>query len=281
MANQKQIKKRVSSIKNIGKITSALEMVSASKVQKAEDAAERSKPYADKVYELVQAVASEKSPIDLPLLKEHSNPKKDLYILISTNKGLAGSLNTNLFSKLKKHIVESKMEKSFITLGNKGRNFALRNGELLADFSEEEPFVKDIPAVVEILIDLYEKEKVDKVYLAYSDFESIMVQNPTIKTLLPIEKEKNTKKASSYSFEPSAEEVLASLLVFYIENQVRDAIHEAEASEHASRMIAMKNASDNAKELSELLSLEYNKARQTAITTEIADVVTSTESLSE
>ena len=280
MANQKQIKKRVSSIENIGKITSALEMVSASKVQKAQDSAARSKPYADKVYELVSAVSSEKVPINLPLLRQPETVKSDLYILISTNKGLAGSLNSNLFSLIKKHLEENDYPHNFITLGSKGRNFALREGKLLADFSDKEQFYESVPAVSEMLIELFEKEEVDRVYLVYSDFETVMVQTPKVKELLPVKSEEKEEKPTTFSFEPSPEEVLDNLLVFYIENQVRDAVQEAEASEHAARMIAMKNASDNAKDLSESLSLEYNKARQSAITTEIADVVTSTESLS-
>lgn len=277
MANQKLIKKRVGSIKNIGKITSAMEMVAASKVQKAQDAAMRAKPYAEKVYELVSAVASERTA-NLPLLRRPESVRNDLYILISSNKGLAGSLNTNLFSKLARHLRTQEVPHKFITLGIKGRNVALRNGELIADFSDSEPFSLSIPAVVETVLNLFAKEEVDKVYLVYSQFITVMRQEPVLKQLFPIP-QMPLRVQTSYTFEPSSVEVLASLLVFYIENQVRAGMHEAEASEQAARMIAMKNATDNAKELSEILSLEYNKARQSAITTEIADVVTSTESL--
>jgi F-type H+-transporting ATPase subunit gamma len=281
MANQKQIKKRVSSIKNIGKITSALEMVSASKIQKAQSAALRAKPYADKVYELVQAISSVKTEASIPLLRQPAETKKDLYILISSNKGLTGSLNTNLLGNLKKHLKSIDVPHGFITLGNKGRTLALRNGELVADFSQEPTFYKSIPAVVEIIMDQFVKAEVDRVYLVYSDFQTVIKQEPVIKVLLPITKPEGTEKPSKFAFEPSPEEVFENLLVFYIENQLRDAIVESEASEHAARMLAMKNASDNAKDLSESLSLEYNKARQSAITTEISDVVTSKISLEE
>lgn len=280
MANQKQIKKRVASIKNIGKITSALEMVSASKVQKAQDKALAAKPYADKVYELVQAMAGEKD-LNMPLLRKPDAIKNDLYIVISTNKGLAGSLNTSLFATLKKHLSQSSASHKFITLGIKGRNFALKNGELLADFSDIEPFEENIPGLIDIIIDSFTCERIDAIYLVYNDFKTLMTQEPAVKVLLPIVKEGDDSKASKYTFEPSAKDVLENLLVFYLENQVRDAIYEGEASEHSARMIAMKNASENANELSQSLSLEYNKARQASITTEIADVVTSTESLSE
>ncbi len=281
MASQKQIKKRVGSIKNIGKITSALEMVAASRVQRAQDIALRAKPYADKVYELVTAVASQKVQVNLPLMRKPLEINKDLYIIISTNKGLAGSLNTNLFGALQRQL-DANISHKFVTVGIKGRNFALRHGELLADFSDTEPFSANIPAVIEITRKAFESNEADKVYLVYSGFKTVMTQESVIKELLPIAKttEPQELTGASYTFEPSIEEVLENLMVFYLENQVRDAIHEAEASEHAARMIAMKNASDNAKELASALVLEYNKARQSAVTAEIADVVTSTESLS-
>lgn len=277
MANQKQIKKRVKSIKNIGKITSALEMVSASKVQKAQEKALSAKPYAGKVYELIQSMAGEKE-INIPLLRQPEVVKTELYIIISTNKGLAGSLNTSLFSLLSREIADKKTVKKFITLGLKGRNFALENGELIADFSEKVPFDENLPGLIEIIIDSFSREYVDAVYLSYNDFVTVLKQEPVIKRLFPIIREESSVK-SAYTYEPSAKEVLEKLLIFYIENQIRDAIFEAEASEHSARMIAMKNASDSASDLTETLSLEYNKARQANITTEIADVVTSTESL--
>ncbi len=279
MTNQKQIRKRVKSIKNIGKITSALEMVAASRVQKAQDAALRSKPYADKVYELVSAVSGERENADLPLLRQPESVNRDLYILISSNKGLAGSLNTNLLGSLKKHLDQTNIPHSFITLGIKGRNLTLKYGDLVADFSEIEPFYKNIPSVVDTMSDLFISGQVDRVYLVYSDFKTIMTQEPTIKQLLPIVAADSEAISTPYVFEPTSREVLENLLVFYIENQVRDAMHEAEASEHAARMIAMKNASDNAHDLSDALSLEYNKVRQSAITTEISDIVTSKVSL--
>lgn len=278
MANQKQIKKRVSSIKNISKITAAMEMVAASKVQKAQEAALKARPYADKVYELVAAVTGEKIPEKLPLLRKPAAVKKDLYVLISSNKGLSGSLNANLFSALVRHLSTQNIPHAFITLGVKGRNLALRNGELVADFSDIEPFSLSIAAVVETIVGLFEKQEVDRVYLVYSKFVTLINQEPAIAELLPISNFQASAQ-TSYTFEPSSEEVLAKLLVFYIENQVRAAIHDASACEHAARMIAMKNATENATELSAVLSLEYNKARQSAITMEIADVVTSTESL--
>lgn len=279
--NLKQIKKRVSSVKNIGKITSALEMVAASKVQRAVDKAVAARPYADKVYELVAAMADEKDASSFALMRQSDSVKSDLYILISTNKGLAGSLNTALFGALGRHLKGIPAPHKFVTLGSKGLHFALKNGELVSDFSDKEPFLENIPAMVGTVVSMFTEEKVDKVYLVYAAFQNILSQEPTIKQLLPISKNgSDLAKNVSYTFEPSAREVLESLLVFYIENQIREAIVSAEASEHASRMIAMKAASDNAKELSYTLGLEYNKVRQSAITTEIADVVTSVESLS-
>ncbi|OGM32819.1 ATP synthase F1 subunit gamma [Candidatus Woesebacteria bacterium RIFCSPHIGHO2_01_FULL_44_21] len=278
--NQKQIKKRVSSIKNIGKITSALEMVAASRVQRAQDLALAARPYADKIYELVSAMSQEKVHT-VPLMRQPADFNRDLYVVISTNKGLAGSLNTNLLSSLAKHLAKTNIPHQFVTLGRKARPFALKNGKLVSDFSDIEPFEKNIPAIASTIVELFTQEKIDRVCLVYSSFVNIMTQEPVVKELLPISRsEESQEKTVPYTFEPSTEEVLESLLVFYIENQLREAITSASASEHASRMLAMKNASDNAKELGSVLGLEYNKARQTAITTEIADVVTSTESLS-
>ncbi len=277
MSNPRFIKKRVKSIKNINKITKALEMVAASKVQRAQDKAMLGKPYSQKVLELVQSLAGEKD-VDMnqvPLMRVSVSPQKRLFVLISTNRGLAGSLNTNLFREVIRTVKETPRTNLFITVGKKGRSLALTHGELIGDFSDYNPREAASAAIASEIIDTFTREVVDEVYLVYSDFVSALNQKPTIKKILPLIIEQSESiERPLYSFEPSPTEVLSQLLPFYIEVILAEAIFEAEASEHSARMIAMKNASDNAKSLGESLSLEYNNARQQAITTEINDIVT-------
>lgn len=296
MANPRLIKKRVKSIKNINKITKALEMVAASKVQKAQEKAVNAKPFAEKIYQLVQSFASQADTATIPLLRSPKEIRSDLYVLVSTNRGLAGNINTNLFRLLSRQLLTSLVKShSFITIGKKGRNIALGQGDLLADFSDYMPPESAVPYIIKAVTDAFVEEKVDAVYIVYNDFISALRQDPKIKRLLPLskedialsdeseafelkgdqnDKEEKGEKNVLYNFEPSPEAVLKELLPFYLEIQMTEILLEAEASEHSARMVAMKNASDNAKELSYNLSLEYNKARQSSITTEINDIVT-------
>ncbi|KKQ37253.1 MAG: ATP synthase gamma chain [Candidatus Woesebacteria bacterium GW2011_GWA1_37_7] len=295
MANPRLIKKRVNSIKNIKKITKALEMVSASKVLKAQSKALAAKPYAEKIYEIIANVAGEVNISEIPLLRKPKEIKRNLYIVISTNRGLAGSLNTNLFRKLGEHSKESGIvDSSFITVGKKGRGAVAFYGTLLADFSEGIT-TKSVPAIINLVSDKFVNEEVDAVYLVYNDFISALSQDPVIKKILPITYEKpsfdllgkeanvrnNIKLNIVFNFEPSREEVLKELLPFYLEVILSEALYEAEASEHSARMVAMKSASDNAQELSSSLTLEFNKARQSMITNEINDITVASSVISE
>lgn len=288
MENPRLIKKRVGSIKNIGKITKALEMVSASRVQKAQDRAVSAKPYVDMVHELVSRLSGEPASVEIPLLRQPDEKRADLIILISTNRGLAGSLNTNLFRKIEQFLEKKNVKHSFITVGKKGRNYAIQNGELVADFSGNNVLGNKLTDIVKIASDGFVNGVYDEVYIVYSNFLTALTQEPTVKRILPIAKEELAeerkaesaeKMAVSFFYDPDPITVLADLLPYYLEIQVADAFYEAEASEHSARMIAMKNASDNASELTEGLSLEYNKARQSMITTEISDITTAQESL--
>lgn len=287
MGSPKLIKKRLRSVKNIYKISKALEMVAASKVQKAQDKATRSKPFSEKIYDLVQTFAEVADPKTVPLLKIPKEKICDMYVLISTNRGLCGSLNTNLFRTLTKHLENSKFgAHSFITVGKKGRFFALTNGKLIADYSDYKQLESSIPVIVKSLVESFILGETDEVNFVYNDFVSALKQDPKIKRILPIARqellpeEKEIKALSNktinreYNFEPSAEVVLSNLLPFYLEVELREVFQEAEASEHSARMIAMKNASDNADQLSYALNLEFNNARQQLITGELADIVT-------
>lgn len=300
MKNPRLIKKRLNSINNIGKITKALEMVSASKIQRLTEKATSAKPYARLVYELVGNLAGDNESIDIPLMRQPTAYKSVLYILISTNRGLVGSLNTNLFKKTAKHMEGKNIENNFITIGKKGRNFALLNGKLVADFSDYLEKTEIISAVNKIVTEGFINQNYDVVFIAYNDFITALSQEPSIKQILPIVKEelltekpdplevlgeKDTlsgnayKKRKSFYYEPDPVTVLENLLPYYMEVQLMESLYEAEASEHASRMIAMKNASDNSEELSQGLGLEYNKGRQNMITAEISDITTAQASL--
>jgi F-type H+-transporting ATPase subunit gamma len=297
MANSKQIKKRVGSIKNIGKITKALEMVSASKVQKLTEKAQKAKPYARLVYELVSNLAGDVEAKDVPLMKQPEVPSSDLYILITTNRGLVGSLNTNLLKFAMKLIEGSRLKHKFITVGRKGRVFAAANGELIADLSDEKDDQRTVSALIKLITEGFMSSDFDAVYIIYSDFITALTQEPTVKKLLPVSNEFASKDEAgfelmgrneevsrkvlfkNYYYEPNATFVLNYLLPFYLETQLTESLYEARASEHSARMIAMKNASENSKDLSESLTIEYNKVRQSSITTEISDITTAQQSL--
>ena len=277
MSNPRLIQKRVKSIKNIKKITKALEMVSASKVARAQDKAGNARPYSEKILEIVQNLAgsNDADTNQVPLLRIPETNNNPLYILISTNRGLAGSLNTNLFRKLNSELDSNDQTNMFITLGKKGRNIALTKGDLIGDFSDYAPAEAAAPAIAAQTIDNFTEGKIDEVYLVYSNFVTALSQEPTIKKVLPLKLgESQPIENVKYSFEPSPTKVLSKLLPFYIETVLTEAIFQGQASEHSARMLAMKNASDNAESLGESLSFEYNNARQQAITTEINDIVT-------
>ncbi|KKR29868.1 MAG: ATP synthase gamma chain [Candidatus Woesebacteria bacterium GW2011_GWA1_39_8] len=303
MANPRLIRKRVNSIKNIGKITKALEMVSASKVQRAQDKAMSAKPYARTIYELIANLADDSEASEIALMRRPLKIANDLFILITTNRGLAGSLNTNLLHELSDRLSAKVANHSFVTIGKKGRAFAARHGKLEADYSDNKNLQGNVSALTRFIIDGFTEGKYDEVNVVYNNFVNALNQEPVIKKLLPITKEElesqepgkvfelieksnGTEKVTdrtnvNYYYEPNAVTVLKDLLPYYLEILITESIYEADASEHSARMIAMKNASDNASELSDALSLEYNKSRQSLITTEISDITTAQAALSD
>jgi F-type H+-transporting ATPase subunit gamma len=289
MANIRLIKGRIKSASNISQITRAMEMVAASKMKKAQEKAVLGKPYAEKIYKIVKEMASRVEIGLHPLLSNGSENGKNLIILISTNKGLCGALNTNLFRLI--HVfLEQNPNTDFISVGKKGESFVIRNNKhLIADFSENNLFINSVPAITKIFVDGFISGTYGRVYIVYHNFVSVLKQTSAIKLILPIAvfeedtmHEKLSEKTNviennnslEYVIEPSADDVLDSLLPHYLENQLRAAIFESEASEHSARMIAMKNATDAALDFMDALTLIYNKARQEKITYEIADIVT-------
>jgi len=208
-------------------------------------------------------------------------------VLISTNRGLCGSLNSNLFRMLLGWLEERKEKKiDFITLGEKGQHLILKTGyELIADFSELSDFTEAVGPLSQIVTAGFLSGEYQQIWLVYSDFVSALKQVPTVKRLLPIATKLSLEEKKGgwfeYVFEPSEEEILDWLLPYYLETLVREAILEAVASEHSARMVAMKNATNNALSLIEGLTLEYNKERQKTITAEIADITTAKISITE
>ena len=255
-------------------------MVAASKMKKAQDRALEGKPYADKIYQATIDLA-QRVDIKLHPLLNQGNPKgKAALILISTNKGLCGGLNTNLFRQVLNQL-KSVQDIDSVTLGKKGQSFVVRTKyKLAADFSDQFPFAPSIPAVTDIIIKGFISGIYKQVYVAYNSFINALKQEPVIKRILPLSlpvsenQQKQEKTFNEFLLEPSAGEILSSLLPHYLENQLRSAVFEAEASEHSARMIAMKNATEAASDVTNELTLLYNKARQEKITYEIADIVT-------
>lgn len=281
MANIRLIKGRIRSAKNIAQITKAMELVAASKMKKAQAAAIAGKLYAQKIYDMVMELAGAVDTTEHPLLtRKGTSGGKRLVILISTNKGLAGGLNANLFRFLMKEY--PKLEASdFVTLGRKGADFLSRMGATLtADFSTSTSFTQAVPAIIELATREFIAGTYEGVDIVYSEFFSALTQSPKKKTIMPLsltaasDMQKKEHAVSEFVIEPSRREVFNLLLPHYVENQVRDAILQAEASEHSARMVAMRNATDNALSLMDALTIMYNKARQEKITYEISDMVT-------
>ena len=279
MASIRILKNRIKSAKNISQITKAMEMVAASKMKKAQNLALSGKLYAQKIADMVIELASRTDVSQHPLLKKPETLHgKRLIVLISSNKGLCGGLNTNLFRMFLK-LYPNPKQHDFITIGKKGADLVVRfGGTLIADFSNTVPFVDAVPAIIEEATNKYLSGVYEGVDILYSEFFSALRQAPMKKTLLPlsISGVDTDKKSDTREFliEPSPSEVLNILLPHYVENQLRDAILEGEASEHSARMVAMRNATDNAVSLISDLTLMYNKVRQEKITYEISDMVT-------
>ncbi len=282
MANIRLIKRRISSAKNIAQITKAMELVAASKMKKAQAQALAGKLYAQKIYEVMMRLARRVDLSIYPLLKKPNIPTgKSLIVTITTNKGLCGGLNTSLFrfmtrefGQINRHI--------YVTLGKKALSFLTQSGStVVADFSQTFPPIDAVPAVVALITKEYLSGVYDSVELVYNEFMSALSQIPRKKTLLPLTLSVNKADIVNHEpqegemiIEPSIPEVFDALLPHYVENQLRDAILQAQASEHSARMIAMRNATDNALSFVSELTLVYNKARQEKITYEISDMVT-------
>ena len=280
MANTKEIRRRIKSIRNTAQITKAMQMVAASKMRRAQQHALAGRPYAtvmNKVFVSLQKRTDHKLH---PLLQVRE-VKKELVVVISTDKGLAGALNTNLLREAARF---DPAKTVYVVAGRKARQFLARTTrELLADFE-----LKDAPTFIEtkpisnFVIEKFLKAEVDKVSVLFTHFINTINQRPVIETLLPIspfdllkgETEEGSDPFLGYIFEPKPEAVLDFMLPYYVQYQVFQNILDARASEHSARMVAMKNATDNALQFIKDLTLEYNKMRQESITTELLEIAT-------
>jgi F-type H+-transporting ATPase subunit gamma len=281
MAGGKEITTKIRSIENTKKVTSALEMVSASKIRKSQDLMNKSRPYAHMIRRVMGHLSKANPEFRHPFTVRREKIRKVGYIVVSTDRGLCGGLNTNLFKLVLASIQEwqaKEAEVSLVTLGKKASAFFKNiKVEIAAHTSDlgEKPQIEDLVGSIKVMLDAYRDENVDLVYVVYNDFINTMSQQPTLEQLLPLPEtdDEEIRDIWDYIYEPDAESLLDTVLVRYIEADVYQAVLENLASEHAARMIAMKNATDNAGDLIDELTLVFNKARQAAITQEISEIV--------
>ncbi|OAJ75987.1 F0F1 ATP synthase subunit gamma [Brevibacillus sp. SKDU10] len=276
----REVKRRIKSVKNTRQITKAMKMVSTAKLRRAQDQAQAARPYAQKVQEVVASIASGSTSFKHPMLQTRP-VKKTGYIVITSDRGLAGGYNGNIIRKVLQAVNEkhkSKDEYAIFVIGRKGRDFFVkRNYPVIEEVvgMPENPSFSDIKQIAYTAVKLYAEEKIDELYLCYNEFESAISQVPQVKSLLPLQSIESDSQASTvnYDYEPSAEEVLAVLLPKYAETLIYSAVLDAKASEHGARMTSMGNATDNASDIIDRLTLFYNRARQAAITQEISEIV--------
>ena len=282
MAGEKEIRSKIASVKNMQKITSAMEKVAASKIRKAQQQMEESRPYAQRIRRVIGHLAYANPDYKHPFLTERE-VKRVGYIVISTDRGLCGGLNVNLFKKVIGELVRWRNENVEVDLalvGAKAVQFFRRlGGNVVGTASHlgDRPSVNDLIGSIKIMLDAYEDGKIDRLFLVHNVFVSTMSQKPDVKTLLPvsaIDLSGETLQAHwDYIYEPDAADLLDDVLMRYIESQVYRGAVENLACEMAAKMVAMKSATDNAGEIIDGLQLEYNKARQAAITQEISEIV--------
>lgn len=289
MSVGKEIRTQIKSIESTKKITSAMEMVAASKMRRAQTRAEAAKPYAQKIHQVIEHLAKSHSEYQHPYMTEKPIKRVGL-ILCSTDRGLCGGLNMNLFRKALQKLKAWKddgIEVDIAVFGSKGEGFFKKygGGDVVASqvHMGESPELKDVLGPLQVLLNAYDNGDIQALYLMHNDFVNTMTQQPTLSTLLPLtlvedveepaEKPKSRAAHWDYIYEPSNESLLNLLLQRYIESQVYHAVVDNIACEQAARMMAMKSATDNAGDIIYSLKLSYNKARQAAITQEISEIV--------
>ena len=298
MPNIRLIRRRIRSVQNTAKITQAMELIAASKMRRAQQRALAARPYAEKMLEVLGYLAEQPREVEElhPLLQKRE-PKRLEVLHITPDRGLTGGLTGNLNRRAAQFIFEEKLPASIVTVGKKGRDFMIRHGQdVRAVFTDlgDRVGLADVLTIARIVMDDYTSGFVDRVYLVYADFISTMVQRPSVLQILPVEakaiqpgsqeerpggRQPAAEEAAAaqrdgvgYIYEPDGLTVLSQLLPRFVEMQVYHAVLEAIASEQSARMVAMRSATDNAKEMITNLTLELNKARQESITSELLDI---------
>ena len=297
MATAREIRRRIRSVKNISKVTGALEAVSASKVRRAQNAATASRAYSNAAFSVLTDLGRlQGGDLSHPLLDEPEQVNNILVILITSDRGLAGPYNTNILRVALDFEKEQNVPVSYLTVGKKGRDLLLRRGRnIIAEFTNmpDPPNISDVTPVTRAAKDEFFSGRVDEVYVAYTNFINTLRQEPTIERMLPLrpgeseisaggqETQVSSGPEAVYTFEPSVDLILDEILPRFSELVLYQAILESLASEHSARMVAMRNATENASALVDDLTLDYNKARQLAITSEILDIVGGAEALAQ
>ncbi|MCJ7568930.1 MAG: ATP synthase F1 subunit gamma [Anaerolineales bacterium] len=299
MASAREMRLRIRSVENIAQVTRALQAVSASRVRKAEARVQETRPYAEKAWQVLRHLSHQPVSEQVhPFLAIPLEVKKILVVLISGDRGLAGAYNTNVMRYTLETFRNAEVPVSYLAVGRKGRDLLIRQRlDVTAEFSDlpAEPTFADVSAIGRLAMDEFVGGRADQVYLVYTDFVSLLRQIPRRKLLLPVsfeeirigrneqivqaDQEIKEGPEASYIYEPSQEALINMIVPRLTELQVYQAITESLASEHAARMVAMQNATDNAVELSTALRLEYNKARQKAITSDMLDIAGGAEAL--
>ncbi len=294
MPSGREYRLRIRSIKNIAQVTRALQAVSASKVRKAMQAVTNTRPYATKAWQVLTHIAGQPGRGTLhPLLTTHAEVRSVLVLLVTGDRGLAGAYNSNIVRFTMQKFHSYPVAVRYVTIGRKGRDLMLRRRkDVVAEFSNlpAAPTFTDVSAIGRIAVDEFLLGKADEVYLVYTDFINMARQVPTVKKLLPLEVDSGEGRvelfshadhgpAAAYIYEPGQAEILDEIVPRFTALQVFQAILESQASEHAARMVAMKNATDAAKDLASILQLEYNKSRQQSITNEMLDIAGGAEAL--
>lgn len=297
MATAREIKRRIQSIRNMGQVTKALQAVSASKVRRAQEAVLKSRAYTSEAWEVIINLGAAADETLHPLLTTREPMEEALVVLLTGDRGLCGAYNHNILQTTSDFVKEHGLPVHYIAVGKRGRDLLWRMGaDIVAEFHDLEPApsLPSVSAIARTAIEEFLEGRVDEVYLAYTDFINMLRQRPVIQRLLPprpVEMETQAlakhivnvqpSRVLEYIYEPDARTILNEILPRFTELQVYQAILESQASEHSARMVAMRNATDNATELVDDLTLDYNKARQRSITREILDIAGGAEALAQ
>ncbi|MEW6567219.1 MAG: ATP synthase F1 subunit gamma [Chloroflexota bacterium] len=288
MPSLREMRRRMQSVANIGQVTHALEAVSASKVRRAQQAVLATRPYADRAWQVLSHLASQAGRDTVhPLLTERREVRRICVVMVSGDRGLAGGFYSNIVRATLDRFRASRVPVEYVIVGRKGRDImSRRRVRIVAEFSSlpADPTFADVSSIGRLVVDEFLQGRVDQIYLAYTRFVTLMRQEPTIRKMLPLEIEVGPQRPTAsghpvYIYEPSEAALINQIVPRFTALQLYQAILESLASEHAARMVAMRNATDNAHELVEALRLQYNKARQQAITSDMLDIAGGAEAL--